>query len=85
MQTHIAKWGNSLAIRLPKSVVEALRLSDREEIALRVENDTLIVTHATPHRKLRAYDLEAALRSITPEQWPDTHWDHSAPAGTEAL
>jgi antitoxin MazE len=29
---HISKWGNSLAIRLPSSVVEALDLKDGDQI-----------------------------------------------------
>lgn len=30
----VSKWGNSLAVRLPASVVEALRLKEGEEIEL---------------------------------------------------
>ncbi|MBM3490859.1 MAG: AbrB/MazE/SpoVT family DNA-binding domain-containing protein [Alphaproteobacteria bacterium] len=30
----VAKWGNSLAIRLPASVVEALRLKEGDEIEI---------------------------------------------------
>jgi antitoxin MazE len=32
----VAKWGNSLAIRLPAAVVEALQLKDGDEIEIRV-------------------------------------------------
>jgi antitoxin MazE len=32
----VAKWGNSLAIRLPAAVVEALRLSEGDEIEIHV-------------------------------------------------
>jgi antitoxin MazE len=32
----VAKWGNSLAVRLPAAVVEALRLKDGDDIELRV-------------------------------------------------
>ena len=32
----IAKWGNSLAVRLPSSVVEALHLKQGDEIQIRV-------------------------------------------------
>ena len=30
----VAKWGNSLAVRLPKSVVEALRLKAGDDIEI---------------------------------------------------
>jgi antitoxin component of MazEF toxin-antitoxin module len=32
----VAKWGNSLAVRLPAAVVEALRLKEGDEIEIRV-------------------------------------------------
>ncbi len=32
----IAKWGNSLAVRLPKSVVEALDLKEGDDVAIEV-------------------------------------------------
>ncbi|HEX9462039.1 MAG TPA: AbrB/MazE/SpoVT family DNA-binding domain-containing protein [Alphaproteobacteria bacterium] len=32
----IAKWGNSLAVRLPKSVVEALRLKEGDSVEIQV-------------------------------------------------
>jgi antitoxin MazE len=32
----VAKWGNSLAVRLPKSVVDALGLKDGDEIEVQV-------------------------------------------------
>jgi antitoxin MazE len=31
----IAKWGNSLAVRIPKDVVDALELEEGDEISLR--------------------------------------------------
>ena len=32
----VAKWGNSLAVRLPAAVVEALQLKEGEEIEIQV-------------------------------------------------
>ncbi|MCK1733369.1 AbrB/MazE/SpoVT family DNA-binding domain-containing protein [Bradyrhizobium sp. 138] len=32
----VAKWGNSLAVRLPATVVEALELKEGDEIEIRV-------------------------------------------------
>jgi antitoxin MazE len=32
----VAKWGNSLAVRLPSAVVEALDLKDGDDIEIRV-------------------------------------------------
>lgn len=33
----VAKWGNSLAVRLPVAVVEALQLKDGDEIEVRTD------------------------------------------------
>jgi antitoxin MazE len=32
----VAKWGNSLAVRLPQSVVDALKLKDGDQIEIQV-------------------------------------------------
>jgi antitoxin MazE len=32
----ISKWGNSLAVRLPATVVEALELKERDQIEIRI-------------------------------------------------
>ncbi len=33
---HVAKWGNSLAVRLPAAVVEALELREGDEVEVHV-------------------------------------------------
>lgn len=35
----VSKWGNSLAIRLPSAVVEALELKPGDHIEVRIAND----------------------------------------------
>src|SRR5205823_10175631 len=35
-QMQVAKWGNSLAVRLPSAVVEALKLKEGDQIEIRV-------------------------------------------------
>ena len=35
----VAKWGNSLAVRLPAAVVEALELKEGDQIEIRVAGD----------------------------------------------
>ncbi len=35
----VAKWGNSLAVRLPATVVEALGLKEGDQIEIRVAGD----------------------------------------------
>ena len=35
----VAKWGNSLAVRLPATVVEALHLKEGDQIEIRISGD----------------------------------------------
>jgi antitoxin MazE len=56
----IAKWGNSLAVRLPKSVVEALGLKEGDDVAIQVlgARSLAVEKTASPHEllsRLRKY------------------------------
>ena len=49
----VSKWGNSLAVRLPAAVVEALGLKEGEEIEIQVAGArTLEVARKPSHREL---------------------------------
>lgn len=47
----VAKWGNSLAIRLPAIVVEALNLKEGDEIDIAVAGQRQIDVSKQPSRK----------------------------------
>jgi antitoxin MazE len=56
----VAKWGNSLAIRLPAAVVEALRLKEGDEIDIHIADEREFAVARKPSRqdflnRLRAY------------------------------
>jgi antitoxin MazE len=56
----VAKWGNSLAVRLPAVVVEALRLKEGDEIEIHIAGAREFGVGRRPARedflnKLRAY------------------------------
>jgi antitoxin MazE len=56
----VAKWGNSLAVRLPSAVVEALRLREGDEIEIHVAGAREFAVARKPSRqdllnRLRAY------------------------------
>jgi len=56
----VAKWGNSLAVRLPAAVVEALALKEGDEIELHVADARELVVARKPGReellrRLRAF------------------------------
>lgn len=58
MQTKIAKWGNSLGIRIPRWMAEKAGLAEGIPVALEVEKDAIII-----HKKL--YSLETLLSQVT--------------------
>jgi antitoxin MazE len=56
----VAKWGNSLAVRLPAAVVEALDLKDGDDIELAVLDEREFAVTRKPKReelleRLRAF------------------------------
>ena len=56
----VAKWGNSLAIRLPAAVVEALDLKDGDDIELKVLDEREFGVTRKPGRD----ELLARLRAF---------------------
>ncbi len=52
MQTAIAKWGNSLAVRLPRHLAEGANLSVGSPVEIRVEDHSLVIRSTRPRYKL---------------------------------
>jgi antitoxin MazE len=67
MRAKIQKWGNSLAVRIPKALAELVELSDGREVELSVEEGRMIVQ---PARK-RRYTLEELVAGISDENRHD--------------
>ena len=63
MRAKIQKWGNSLAVRIPKALAELVELSGGREVELSVEDGKMIVQ---PARK-RRYTLDELVAGITEE------------------
>jgi antitoxin MazE len=62
MRTHISKWGNSLAVRLPKPFMDELGLVEGTEVEITLRDGHLVLTALG-----REYGLEELVRGITPE------------------
>lgn len=56
----VAKWGNSLAIRIPASVAQALELRVGDEVEIRVEGPRAFALRRKPGRE----DLLNRLRAL---------------------
>ena len=78
MKTRISKWGNSLAVRLPKPFVDELGLADGAEVEIVLRDGRIVLTAAG-----REYGLEELVDGITPENRP-TETDWGRPQGREA-
>jgi antitoxin MazE len=78
VKTQLSKWGNSLAVRIPKPVATTARLKAGDE--LQVEADT--------HGEVRIRKatgkpaLDDLLSAITPEN-QHAEWDWGKPQGKE--
>jgi antitoxin MazE len=48
----VQKWGNSLAVRIPRSVAADARLSAGESVELTLEKGTIVIVRARPRFKL---------------------------------
>jgi antitoxin MazE len=64
----VAKWGNSLAIRLPVAVVEALELKEGDEVEVHVAGDRAFDI-ARDESRQRALARIRAFRWKLPADW----------------
>jgi antitoxin MazE len=84
MKVKIAKWGNSLAVRLPKKLVEELGLAAGTSLNLKVEGHRLVIeTGSEP--KIPYYRLEDLLAQIKPGTEPPPLVDWGPDVGAEIL
>ena len=60
MQTKIQKWGNSLALRIPKSFAIETNIVDGSEVDLLLDNDQMIIKTI----KRKKYKLENLLSEV---------------------
>jgi antitoxin MazE len=75
----VKKWGNSAAVRIPASVMQATRLRLDEAVDVREEEGRIVIE---PVRR-KTYDLDKLLKGITPKNQHDAV-DFGAAVGKEA-
>lgn len=84
MNMVIKKWGNSLATRIPKAIVESIDLHLDQEVEIEAVNGRIIIT---PLKEKKEYNLEELLSqcktgsmNLTSE---DQEWLNADPVGKE--
>ena len=78
MTTRVRKWGNSLALRIPKALAESASLTQGTEVALSAAEGRLTVEVVRPEK----VSLAELLAGITPEN-VHAEVDTGAPVGRE--
>ncbi len=77
MTTRIAKWGNSLGLRLPKSVTQEAQLDEGDKVDVSVRAGAIVIRPSRP-----TYSLEELVSRITAANRHDES-DWGAPQGRE--
>lgn len=76
MHTTVSKWGNSLALRLPRHIAEGVKLTEGQTVEFEISDETLIVR---PTRK--RFKLSELLQGY--ERTSPTEVDWGKPEGEE--
>lgn len=64
----VAKWGNSLAVRLPAAVVKALKLREGDDIEIHIKGERSMAIAPKPNREALIKRLQA-FRGRLPEDF----------------
>jgi antitoxin MazE len=78
MQTKIQKWGNSLALRIPKSFALNVSIKQNELVDLSIDKGKIIITPIAQKK----YSLAELLEGVS-ENNLHSEFDTGAPAGKE--
>ncbi|TFI53445.1 AbrB/MazE/SpoVT family DNA-binding domain-containing protein [Mastigocladus laminosus UU774] len=65
MTAVVAKWGNSLAIRIPRSIAEQAQVTEGTSINFSVEGKSIVITP----QKRKKYTLDELLEGMTPDKF----------------
>lgn len=64
MRAKIQKWGNSLALRIPRLLAEESGISNYSVVEISLVEDNLVIS---PVKEVPSYGLEQLLEQITPD------------------
>lgn len=81
MRAQVSKWGNSLAIRLPKAAAASLNVREGQAVDLTIEGDAVVIRSSRPR-----YSIEELVAQMRPGNEPESFDDVTAPpVGQELL
>jgi antitoxin MazE len=79
MKATIQKWGNSQAIRLPKTILETAQLGENEPVQIFAERDKIIIRKAAAMKHRTLAERLAGFEG----DYTGQEWDTGAPVGKE--
>lgn len=71
MKVKLAKWGNSLGLRLPKAVAEEVELKEGDELDVLVEGRELRLRRQVPTRLYSLEEMIAEMDRLGPKNRPE--------------
>lgn len=77
MPSVVARWGNSLAVRLPREIAETANLTDGVRVNISVKGERVILESVRPR-----YELSDLLAQMKPEH-RRAEFDWGTPSGGE--
>ena len=63
MQARVARWGNSLGVRIPKDIARRTGLREGARVDVETDGDRIVISPARPR-----YVLADLLEGMTPEE-----------------
>ena len=83
MKVAFQKWGNSLALRVPKAFADEIGASDGKPAEMNVSDGKLVIEVVRPQRRRRRYRLDDLVAGITStNRHEEINW--GPPVGNEA-
>jgi antitoxin MazE len=67
MKVAFQKWGNSLALRVPKAFADEIGARDGKAAEMTVSNGKLVIEIVPARRRGRRYKLDELVAGITPD------------------
>ncbi len=83
MSQKVQKWGNSLAVRIPKALADQLELQHGVDVDVAVQEGAVVIRPRVG-RTRRKYDLEEMLSRVTDENI-HPFFDFGPPVGREIV
>lgn len=79
MQVQVARWGNSLGVRIPKDIASRVGLTEATPVEMETDGDRIVISISRPR-----YALDDLLKGLTPDAMRDA-FDWGPDVGREAV